>query len=212
MVASTDNYFNQYPATLHLNPRPDDEVEFRQGQEEVQCLEEMLRERFDSWKHVNGGDSLPRRIIFFRDGLSMEQFEMCRTRELRQLQNCITKVYGDVQKAEPEILLICCVKRHHCRFYRPDSNTKNNHFTTGKENQDNPVTGVTVFQGVTYGKNQDFFLVSQDTIKGTTRPTHYVVLHNGIKTKVKEEAGDAMRDITIYDIAKMVCTSNTLPS
>ncbi|KAK5091019.1 hypothetical protein LTR05_001199 [Lithohypha guttulata] len=200
MVASTDEHFNQFPASLRTNPRPEDEAKYRQGQEEVKCLEPMLEERLDAWLRINGDASLPHRIIFFRDGLSVEQFEMCRSRELGQLQRCITKKYGELGCSMPEILLICAVKRHHCRFFRPLDNNNRHDFAK----LDNPASGVVIFNGVTYGQNEDFFLVSQDTIKGTTRPTHYVVLHNEITTPMVNSQTGSTRPVTIYDIAEMV--------
>lgn len=209
MVASTDVHFNQFPASLRTNPRPDDEVEFRQGQEEIKCLEPMLNERLAAWKQARNVQEFPERITFFRDGISTDQFEMCRQRELLQLQRSIKKNYEANNQELPEILLICAVKRHHCRFYRDSRKGANNDFTSTKDGRDNPATGVTIFTEVTYGQDQDFFLVSQDTIKGTTRPTHYVVLHNGITSKVADDQGQ-QRDFTIYDIAEMVSYELTL--
>lgn len=208
MVANIDEHYNQFPAGLRMNHRPTAEKQPRQSTEEIFCLEEMLDDRLDAWQRHN--KSLPKRIIFFRDGVSVEQFKMCKTRELRQLKASITKKYAQLKLAEPEIMVICTVKRHHCRFYKADG-TNPADLRRVKPGPDpspgngNPVSGVAIFEGVTHGDYQDFFLVSQDAAKGTARPTHYVVLHNEFKTQIFDSK-TGKRDITIRDIADMVCS------
>lgn len=159
----------------------------------------MLTERLATYTRLN--QELPERIIFFRDGLSTEQFQMCRKFELIRLKGCITRMYQAADKKEPDVMLICTVKRHNTRFYPHRDSKKFNQAHNGARDG-NPSSGVAVFDAITYGDGQDFFLVSQDAAIGTARPTHYVVLHNEITTIDDPKTGP--RPTSIRDIANMV--------
>jgi eukaryotic translation initiation factor 2C len=56
------------------------------------------------------------------------------------------------------------------------------------EKNPNPLPGTLVTTDITYGRGQDFFLISQNAIKGTARPTHYVVLSNENKYRLQDIA------------------------
>jgi hypothetical protein len=145
-----DKHFAQYPASLSENPRSDLTNE-KKSNEEVVCLERMVKERLSRYKEVRNGE-LPGQIIVYRDGLSEEQFAMCKTSELGQIRAALDAVYNPpslqtTPKSSPKslmsspksltspkqllsspkqaasrklplplILLICVVKRNHCRF------------------------------------------------------------------------------------------------
>lgn len=61
-------------------------------------------------------------------------------------------------------------KRHHTRFYPVDS--------SGADKNGNPLPGTVVDRGVTAIYDFDFFLQAHSGIQGTTRPTHYCVVHD----------------------------------
>ena len=167
--------------------------------EEIMELDSMLKKRLKTYSDFNG--VLPERIIFFRDGLSTDQFEMCRNRELIRLKGCIHREYRDAGTNAPEVMLICTVKRHNTRFYPHTDGRMINKIHNGAKDG-NPSSGVAFFDTVTYGDGQDFFLISQDAAIGTARPTHYVVLHNETTRIDDPETGP--RATTIRDIANMV--------
>lgn len=198
MVASHDQNFQQFPASLRENAtRPRGENEDRElyklSQEQIQDLRPMLRERLECYQRHNN-NNLPERILFYRDGLSDSQMNMAVTDELGKLQDAIHEVYGQQYQPglHPRVMLVCCVKRHHTRFYK-DSNSQKQ-LTDDAKLKGNIRPGVVVYEGVTEGKWQDFYLASQIAALGTCRPTHYVVLHSDFK--------DLGIDIT--DVAKAV--------
>ena len=198
MVASTNSDFSQYPASLRMNARQDD----KEGRslEEIMDLGDMLNERLEAYKRHNQG-RLPKRIIFFRDGVSTDQFAIAKGPELQRLQYAIRQTYrrDNVEKL-PETMLICTVKRHGTRFYpHPEGmNTDHHGPRTG-----NPISGTVFFNTVTYGRGHDFFLISQDAAIGTANPTHYIVLHNDIGT-IQDSKQKKPRSVTSTDIARMV--------
>jgi len=198
MVASTNSHFSQYPASLRMNARPEGEP--GRSLEEIMELGDMLDERLTAYAKQNG-EQLPKRIIFFRDGLSTDQFSMARGRELRRLKDAIRKRYLRAKVEQlPDIMLICTVKKHDTRFYpHPTRMIRDHNSAPGN----NPTSGVAFFGGVTYGDGQDFFLVSQHAAKGTAKPTHYIVLHNEIES-IQDAQQASARQLTISDIANMV--------
>lgn len=171
MVSSVDSNYAQWPSTILPNPRP--AADTRLWSERVLYLAEMLTTRLNDYKKRNG--KLPRRLVIYRDGLSEAQFEMCKTLELPQIQQAITILY--VNNSKPELLLICTVKRHHARFYPHPEGTSNSSVLDSRGNRR---PGHAVYDKITYGNNNDFFLISHETLQGTARPVHYVVLHNTI--------------------------------
>jgi len=204
MVASHDRNFAQWPASLRANPRPErpkkgqPDEKYKKSQEKIVHLEEMLVERLDCYTRMNKGQ-LPKKIVFFRDGLSEAQFTSCKDEEIPQLRKAIAKVYKpenrpDVWRALPRIMVVCAVKRHHTRFYAPPGHKLL--IPNKKGDAKHPVPGITVFEGVTNGKYDDFYMISQVTQLGTARPTHYVVLEN-----------EFLNDFNIIDVAQAVSTS-----
>lgn len=189
IVASIDRNFAQWPASIKLNAR--DESDTKEALEEVQELKSMMIERLACYRRHNG--KYPKRIVIYRDGLSEGQFEMARTREFGRIMAAIEQIYN--ADSHPDLMLICAVKRHHTRFFPTTNDPRGaTRGANGPYQGDyNPAVGTAFYDTVTYGDGNDFFLVSQNAMKGATvRPTHYVVLVN--------TCGNA----SIRDVANMV--------
>ncbi|KAJ2392766.1 hypothetical protein GGI23_005153, partial [Coemansia sp. RSA 2559] len=71
----------------------------------------------------------------------------------------------------PEVTFIAVLKRHHTRFYPMGRDGDR----TG-----NCVPGTVIDRSITFAPLFDFYLFAHAAIQGTSRPTHYVVLHNDI--------------------------------
>ncbi|KAF9036351.1 Piwi domain-containing protein [Panaeolus papilionaceus] len=70
----------------------------------------------------------------------------------------------------PKLTIVICGKRHHTRFY-----------PTRDEDADrtkNPLPGTVVDRGVTSIYHFDFFLQAHAGLQGSTKPTHYYVVHD----------------------------------
>ncbi|KAL8652070.1 MAG: hypothetical protein Q9226_004420 [Calogaya cf. arnoldii] len=156
VVASIDGYYGQWPASLRA----------QEGKKEMIIkLEEMFGERLDLWQQKNRG-AFPERIIVYRDGVSEGQYRTLLVDELPQIREACKKRYPGGKG--PKISIIVCGKRHHTRFYA--TNAQNIDRSTNSKN------GTVVDRGVTMEKGWDFFLQAHTALKGTAKPTHYVVI------------------------------------
>ena len=74
---------------------------------------------------------------------------------------------------QPQLSIVVCGKRHHTRFYPTDS--------ISADEKGNPLPGTVIDKGVTAIYEFDFFLQAHKGLQGTTRPTHYFVVHDEIR-------------------------------
>ena len=176
VVGSIDGNFSQFPASLRENARqqPNPGQQFGLVSERILNLTRMVEERVRLYRtHRN---KFPRKLIFYRDGLSEAQLDMCRIHELPDIRQGITRAKdGNNSIPDPEVLLICTIKRHHARFFRETNDTQNRHLF---DHNNNPLPGCLIDNTVTHGQNEDFFLYSHEALQGTAKPTHYMVLEN----------------------------------
>ncbi|KAG6907598.1 hypothetical protein DXG01_008216 [Tephrocybe rancida] len=168
VVASTDTSFAQYPASMEIQETK---------KEMVTNLAKMVFERLSLFQKRNKG-VLPQRVLVYRDGVSEGQFPIVVDEELPAIRKAFTKF--DTAKA-PYRPKLSIGKRHHTRFY-----------PTEEQNADhngNPKAGTVVDRGVTAVYQFDFFLQAHGGLQGTTRPTHYYVVHDEIGFKADELQG-----------------------
>jgi eukaryotic translation initiation factor 2C len=176
VVGSVDRHFAQFPASLKMNPRtqfPNPDIPHGMPQEEIQPLHTMVEERIASY--VERRETFPTKIIFFRDGLSEAQLDMCRNNELPRIRQGIATARTKAgNPPAPQVLLICTIKRHHTRLFRTNRQRDDERFFP----HGNPLPGCLVQSDVTFGEDKDFFLISHEALQGTAKPCHYVVLAN----------------------------------
>jgi hypothetical protein len=136
----------------------------------VEGLTEMMLERLDLWRKKN--QTLPNKLIVYRDGVSEGQYRLVLETELPAIQEAFKRRYGD-EKKWPKVTIVVVGKRHHTRFY-----------PTSKQGADvrslNPLPGTVVDRGVTDHFLWDFFLQAHQGLQGTARPAHYVVIKDQI--------------------------------
>lgn len=120
-----------------------------------------LKEPFE--KALLNRDTLPEKIIIYRDGVSDSQFMVIINDELGQIKKAISMFEG----YQPEICLVVVKKRINTRFIYKDENGYRN-----------PDIGVIVTESITTENFFDFFMTTQNITIGTSVPIHYQVLHN----------------------------------
>jgi len=122
----------------------------------------MFKELIDTFEEVNGVK--PEKIIYFRDGVSDGQFDMVLNEEVRSIKAAI-----ESDDYSPTVTVIVAQKRHHTRLFpKQDSVTR-----TG-----NVPPGTVVDTGIVDPHLFNFYLCSHYGSLGTSKPTHYYVLHD----------------------------------
>ncbi|KAF9011911.1 argonaute-like protein [Cyathus striatus] len=161
VVASSGIDFAQYPASMEIQ---------ESKKEMVTNLSGMMHERLSLF--LNKNRFLPERILVYRDGVSEGQFSIVLEEEMPAMIKAFKKFDTAQKPYRPKLAIVICGKRHHTRFY-----------PTEAENADrngNPRPGTVVDRGVTTVYNFDFFLQAHGGLQGTTKPTHYYVVHDEI--------------------------------
>jgi eukaryotic translation initiation factor 2C len=153
----------------------------------IDGLDSMVRERLWDWCAQNSG-RFPQNILYYRDGVSDQQYAQVKDEELPQIRAGFDKFVEEVQIQNDEDLApqtikltaVVCTKRHHTRFYPADSKDKQ----TNGNNNCKP--GTLVERSVTSPYFTDFYLQSHNGLKGTAKPAHYFVLVNEMDMKIPD--------------------------
>ncbi|KAK7274510.1 hypothetical protein RIF29_15602 [Crotalaria pallida] len=122
----------------------------------------IMRELLLDFQSTSGRK--PQHIIIFRDGVSESQFNQVLNHEL----NDIIKACEHLDESwSPKFTVIIAQKNHHTKFFQANS-------------PDNVPPGTVIDNKICHPQNNDFYLCAQAGMIGTTRPTHYHVLHDEI--------------------------------
>ncbi|KAG8383067.1 hypothetical protein BUALT_Bualt05G0146100 [Buddleja alternifolia] len=133
-------------------------------QEIIQDLSAMVGEILEDF-YVELS-KLPKRIIFFRDGVSETQFYKVLEEELKAIRGACSKFPG----YNPPITFAVVQKRHHTRLFPCEPDVEN------QFSDENIPPGTVVDTMITHPREFDFYLCSHWGAKGTSRPIHYHVL------------------------------------
>ena len=160
MTASMDPLGARYAAVCDSNG-------FRVEMIQTDKINSMLKPLIQHWVQTAGKGSFPQRILYFRDGVSEQQYS-------HVLQQEVADMKALLKSANPNLnipfVVVIGGKRHHIRFF-PEKGDRNG----------NPLPGTLVETGCTQPYENDFYLCSHAALKGTARPTHYHVILNEAK-------------------------------
>ncbi|KAJ1796836.1 hypothetical protein LPJ59_003504 [Coemansia sp. RSA 2399] len=157
VVGSTDLMGLRYAATL---------IQLPSRQELVKLLMEAVMRHLKLFYAAT--KIKPHHIIFYRDGISETQFAQTRDREITEILRACSSIQAGYK---PDVTFIAVLKRHNTRFYPMGRDGDK----TG-----NCIPGTVIDRSITFAPLFDFYLFAHAAIQGTSRPTHYVVLHNDI--------------------------------
>jgi len=127
----------------------------------------LLSECLHAFKKVND-ESLPDRIIMFRDGVGEGQLKYVYDTELDEIKTSLLTLYRSYGKAPPKFTLIVVTKKINARIF----------FSHGGQPPRNPPPGTIVDDVITLPERWDFYLISQHVNQGTVSPTSYNVVHD----------------------------------
>ncbi|CUA70377.1 Protein argonaute-1 [Rhizoctonia solani] len=158
LVGSIDSGAAHYTA---VSQAQDSRVEM------IHDLEGMVYEvlgRHAWWKtnHEKKKIAFPKRLIYYRDGVSEGQFPQILSIELPAIQAACKR-----HKINPTITVVVVGKRHHVRFFPTHG---------GEDRSGNCPAGMVVDDVVGHPTEFDFYLQSHAGLLGTSRSSHYSVL------------------------------------
>ncbi|ESK90827.1 argonaute-like protein [Moniliophthora roreri MCA 2997] len=157
LVANVDSDAAKYIADIHVQTS---------RQEIIADLGDMARYMDYRKNQEKRPNFQPKRLLFFRDGVSEGQYKQVKDQELAVLRNVCTEM-----RINPQITFIIVAKRHHFRFFPP---------TAGQiaDRSGNCPAGTVVDTGITHPIEFDYYLQSHGGLLGTSRSAHYHVLHD----------------------------------
>jgi eukaryotic translation initiation factor 2C len=127
----------------------------------IEDLENMCVHVFEQFRKAMG--KLPKRILFYRDGVSEGEFRAILTEELNLIRNACARL-----GFKASITLIVVTKDHKVAF-----------FPRGKDDGDqkrNCLPGTVIDSDVVSPVETDFYLYGHAGLLGTSKPAHYNVL------------------------------------
>lgn len=148
----------QFAATIKIQPH---------RREHIVSMAETVRVRIMQFFYST--NKQPKRIIVYRDGVSEGEFIRVMNEEMESIRKGCESLSTDYN---PKITYIVVQKRHHTRFFCENVRAD----AVGKGQNIPPGTVVDI--NVTHPRDFDFYLCSHNGIQGTSRPTHYYVLHD----------------------------------
>ncbi|EME87368.1 uncharacterized protein MYCFIDRAFT_15080, partial [Pseudocercospora fijiensis CIRAD86] len=185
MVGSIDKQYVNFAGSVRLQPA-------RQEILTVNNVTEMFLECLMAFGQ--GTQQLPQRILYYRDGVSEDQYHQVLEQEVASIRQAyltwLICRYSEPQRGErskssrsPEIPVSAIVvgKRHHTRFFSRNDAMSYRDKPGGPING-NIKPGLVVDQVITQtgiaGAFPDFFLQSHAALRGTAKSAHYVVICN----------------------------------
>jgi len=119
---------------------------------------------------------VPLQLIYYRDGVSDSEFDTV----YKQEYQAIADVYKQGGENKFECMFLFVTKRHHIRFFPINEND------CGGRTKNLPAGWVANNSLDSPSCSGDFWLLSHAGILGTSRPSHYVLMHNDFKFMQQE--------------------------
>jgi eukaryotic translation initiation factor 2C len=176
MVGTVDNKLVKFVSTLRFQ---------HHVTETLECVGEMVVDLVEQFRSQNG--ILPTRLVMYRDGVASSQFPAILGTEYQQIKDaCAEMKDNNGEKGYcPKVTYVVLQKSHNIRFFASERNDE--------DRSGNVKAGTVIDSDITHPYEHDFFLMSQAGLKGTSKPSRYIVL--------KDENGfsaDAIQHFTYW--------------
>ncbi|VVC24908.1 Hypothetical protein CINCED_3A021441 [Cinara cedri] len=127
----------------------------------IQDLEDIVHKQLLKYKEKT--NTVPKKIFYFRDGVSEGQFLQLLDYELVAIRRACLRLNI---KYQPSITFLVVQKRHHTRIFPRHPKDMDGKFQ-------NVPSGTIIDTQITHPTEVDFYLCSHASIQGTSRPTKY---------------------------------------
>jgi aubergine len=138
-------------------------VEHRSGEEISGKLGPQVQRALATFQRFH--QCLPKRIIFYRDGVGSGQMQAVIDNEIEAVKQTMKSAYGEAEL--PKFTFIVVNKRLNTRIFMKNNGTCQN-----------PLPGTIADDVITNPYLYDFYLISQSVRIGTVAPTSYTVLES----------------------------------
>ncbi|KAJ7368370.1 argonaute-like protein, partial [Mycena albidolilacea] len=163
LVANVDSDTAKYIAASRVQTSRVEMIEELEAMSH-HCLTMYMRYRAVVEKKA-AGTTAPKRMIFYRDGVSEGQFKQVLEQELPLIRKACASL-----KINPKITILIVGKRHHVRFFPMSERDA--------DRSGNCKAGTVVDRDVAHPTEFDFYLQAHGGLLGTSRPAHYSVLYD----------------------------------
>ena len=165
VVGTYDKDYTQYAGEAHVQ---------RRGKEVITDMVNMMEGLFNNYYRKN--NKPPQSVIFFRDGVGDQMFELLLREEIPKIYIAFHRVFPNYP-GELKLTFIICQKRHTVKFFpEPAAADRNG----------NAQAGLVVDTGIVSKDTTEFYLQSQASIKGTGRSCRYTMLADDNNLQVQE--------------------------
>ncbi|KAJ3325528.1 hypothetical protein HDU76_013146 [Blyttiomyces sp. JEL0837] len=164
-VASMDRHCARFAASIRQQ---------QSHQDVIDQLKDMTIELLKQFR-LSNENNLPKRILVYRDGVSDGQIASVKQSEVEAIYSACEAIDFNYR---PSLTFVVLQKRHHVRFFplTPQDETRSK----------NVKPGTVIDTQIVHPSYFDFFLVSHAGLQGTSRPTHYLVIHDDHKFQADE--------------------------
>ncbi|KAF7433014.1 hypothetical protein PC9H_004959 [Pleurotus ostreatus] len=163
LVGSVDSNAAKYVADTRVQAGRTEMIEDLQAM--VKHVLTMYMSYREKKEKVGSASIAPKRLIFYRDGVSEGEFAQVLEKELPRIRAACVEL-----KIRPKITIIVVGKRHHMRFNTIDPRDA--------DRSGNCPAGMVVDRDIAHPSEFDWYLLSHGGLLGTSRPSHYSVLHD----------------------------------
>ncbi|KAL8992515.1 MAG: hypothetical protein Q9169_007046 [Polycauliona sp. 2 TL-2023] len=160
MTVSMDKTATRYAAAVQTNGS---RIEIISTQNLATCLTPLIKE----WRRIVGNNHLPDHVFYFRDGVGESRYKELLDSEVKDMKQIFSQLDESKSNVNVKFTVVVAEKRHHVRFFPQGP---------GADGLGNPLPGTIVDRDVTNFRANDIYLCSHRALKGTARPTHYIML------------------------------------
>ncbi|EPQ60238.1 Piwi-domain-containing protein [Gloeophyllum trabeum ATCC 11539] len=161
LVSSWDDHCSKYVASISIQ---------RPRQEVIENMQSMVERALRCYQE-NHGKQLPRLLLFYRDGVSEGEYRTLALTEVNAIKAACHKVCEEARTRDiPHLAFVIVGKRHHIRFFPGNEGAA--------DRTRNCRSGLVVDKEISHPTEFNYYLQSQPGLKGTSRPSHYVVIIN----------------------------------
>ncbi|KAF8575507.1 Piwi-domain-containing protein [Ramaria rubella] len=162
LVSSVDEFMCRYVSSTRVQ---ESRVEIIQ---DIEAMVTNACNKFSEYQKISGrGSMFPRRVVFYRDGVSEGQFDQVAQEEIK----AIKRVFREL-KMQAQLVFIIVGKNHHVRFFPQPADA---------DKSGNCHAGLVVDQNIVHPIEYDFYLQSHAGLLGTSRSAHYTVIDDEVK-------------------------------